>query len=183
MQNFICSTLFIYIIQVKNRLFYMEKKQCNLNDFNHQMKKAILLLYFILFINYSSIASPINLETAKKVAMNFLKNKTDSIKLKNATSIELIYVSRDKEVVYFYVFNVNPIGFIVISGDDRALPVLSYSDESSYDTSKINKSADQWFEGYKNQIKYSIENNIQATDEIQKKWYELNRMTTHCPYM
>ena len=138
------------------------------------MKKSVLILVLIFFTNHILIANPINLETAKRVAMNFLRNKTESIKLKNATSIELIYVSKDKEVVYFYVFNVNPIGFIVISGDDRALPILSYSDESSYDTSKINKSATQWFEGYKNQIKYSIENNIQPTDEIQKKWNELN---------
>ena len=138
------------------------------------MKKSILLLYFILFINYSSIASPINLETAKKVAMNFLKYKTESVKLKNATSLDLVYESKENAVVYFYVFNVNPIGHIVISADDRVFPVLSYSDQSSYDTSKINKSAAQWFEGYKSQIKYAIQNNVHPTDDIQKKWKELN---------
>lgn len=130
----------------------------------------IVLLYFSKILN----AAPISESIAKKVALNFLRTKTSSEILINAKSVKLIYKYCDSVTTYIYVFNVNPIGFIVISGDDRVIPVLSYSDESSYDTSMINKSAAQWFEGYKNQIKSAIENNVHPTDEIQKMWKELN---------
>lgn len=137
-------------------------------------KRKFIFIIGLVFFSLTLNAAPISEPTAKTVALNFLRNRTSSEILRKAKSVKLIYKYCDSLSTYIYVFNVNPIGFIVISGDNRTMPVLSYSDESSYDTSMINKSAAQWFEGYKNQIKSAIENNVHPTDEIQKMWKELN---------
>jgi hypothetical protein len=137
-------------------------------------KRKFILIIGLVFFSLILNAAPISESTAKTVALNFLRNRTSSEILRKAKSVKLIYKYYDSVTTYIYVFNVYPIGFIVISGDNRVMPVLSYSDESSFDTSMNNKSAAQWFEGYKNQIKYAIENNVHPTDEIQNTWKELN---------
>ena len=78
----------------------------------------IVLLYFSKILN----AAPISESIAKKVALNFLRTKTSSVILINAKSVKLIYKYCDSVTTYIYVFNVNPIGFIVISGDNYYPP-------------------------------------------------------------
>ena len=106
-------------------------------------KRKFIFIIGLVFFSLTLNAAPISESTAKTVALNFLRNRTSSEILRKAKSVKLIYKYCDSLSTYIYVFNVNPIGFIVISGDNRTMPVLSYSDESSYDTSMINKSAEE----------------------------------------
>ena len=68
---------------------------------------------------------------------------------------------------YFYIFNYGTNHFVVVSGDDAAYPILGYSIESAFNTSKIPQNFQKWFEGYKQQIYNIRKNALVATFEIQ----------------
>lgn len=54
-----------------------------------------------------------------------------------------------------YVFNINQDeGFIIVSGDDRAVPILGFSFEGGYDLSLAPSNLRKWVEGYAEQIRY-----------------------------
>jgi hypothetical protein len=144
--------------------------------------KRILLLFVSLAISFCSVfAKPIDLNTAQKVGGSFLTKQSSGLALKSYTELELVYsvtsssglAKSDEDVrTYFYVFNVGQQGFVVVSGDDDVVPILGYSDEGAFNPDAIAPGVRKWLEGYKNQIRYVIENSLPATDEIKKQWSE-----------
>ena len=143
------------------------------------MKKTLLLLWIALF-SISIYANPIDGKTALKIANNFY-----TIQLKKASAnFTLAYectsqarstnknVQIDKKT-YYYVFNNADQGFIIISGDDATYPVLGYSDSGSFDIKERADNFTKWMENYKKQIRYVMENNIQATAEIKLQWKKI----------
>lgn len=142
-----------------------------------------LLSFFALFVS----AKQIDEVTAKRVGCAFLVNRTafkqvglkpSSLKLAYQASGKQVYQSMDlKEMIYFYVFNVD-YGFVIVSGDDLAIPVLGYSIESTFDSSNIPPNALKWFEGYKDEIRYVIEKNIPISPENAVQWHALINNTS-----
>ena len=49
----------------------------------------------------------------------------------------------------FYVFN-NPeqLGWVIVSGDDRALPILAWGDEDFFDESEVPECVQDWLNNY-----------------------------------
>ena len=123
-------------------------------------------------------AKQIDLQDAKTVAENFVEStdafqaiyKSDELKIAYTCS----YVENNfVETVYFYVFNTGTKGFVIVSGDDNALPILGYSSSSTFEFEKTPNNFKKWLEGYKNQIRYSIVNSIPATQEVEEQWNDL----------
>lgn len=71
------------------------------------------------------------------------------------------------------MFNNGTDGFVIIAGDDNVTPVLGYSDEGAFNPENIPLNMQEWLEGYKSQIRYVIENEIEATAEIRQEWHQL----------
>ena len=119
---------------------------------------------------------PVDENRAKTVGLYFLQNKTNSQLLKNATNLQLVYkvtatIGNELEQrTMFYVFNVDNIGFIIVSGDDTVIPILGYSDQGIFDSDNMPPAFQKWLEGYKNEIVYVVINDIKATEEITKQW-------------
>ncbi|MDR3253187.1 MAG: Spi family protease inhibitor, partial [Tannerella sp.] len=97
------------------------------------MRKAFLLAAFLLSVCVVH-SEHVNLGVATKVAGNYLKS-SDNITLRSGvtgTSLTLAYEAKPKlslrssasELTYYYVFNVGDEGFVIVSGDDKARPVL-----------------------------------------------------------
>lgn len=64
-----------------------------------------------------------------------------------------------------YVFNeADNGGFVVLSADDAALPVLGYTDAGAFDPANIPPQFEYWMNEYASQIAYARENNIQSKD-------------------
>jgi hypothetical protein len=69
----------------------------------------------------------------------------------------------------FYVFAMNENGgFIIVSGDDVAKPVLGYSDDGTYDENNPNFA--YWMEMLSQEIAVAIENNVQQNEQIKAQW-------------
>lgn len=151
------------------------------------MKKTfILLLLFSLF--GVAFSKPIDETTAKLVGQNFLTNRTTSTLFKSGVSLELSYLSASKinssvaaikATNYFYVFNVsNGDGYVIVSADDNASPILGYSDEIDFNPTNIPSNTQKWLESYKNEIRYIIQNNIIQTLELTNDWKGLIKGNT-----
>ncbi|MFA5555635.1 MAG: thiol protease/hemagglutinin PrtT [Flavobacteriaceae bacterium] len=138
------------------------------------------LLFSILLTMFSMLlfAKPVSESTAKQVGANFLSTKTSLPT--NVSELTLVYTmtNHTQTIPYFYVFNIENKGFIIVSGDDTVLPVLGYSDEGIFVTENIALQVAKWLENYKEQIRYIVENNIPATTEIQAEWEELQKDRT-----
>ncbi len=137
------------------------------------MKKIILLSGFLSLFTSLIFAKHVDENQAREVGQSFLKSKQLTI---DATSLQLVYKSNSNEATYFYVFNINH-GFIIVSGDDHVSPVLGYSNSKTFDLQNIPQNVQKWLEEYKNQIRYVIENNIEADEEIKAQWENLQGKT------
>jgi hypothetical protein len=119
---------------------------------------------------------PVDENRAKTIGLYFLQNKTNSQLLKSATNLQLVYkvtatIGNDlEERTMFYMFNVDNVGFVIVSGDDTVIPILGYSDQGNFHSDNMPPAFQKWLEGYKNEIIYVVNNDIKATEDINKQW-------------
>lgn len=157
------------------------------------MKRIAILLAGLAIYALNLFSEPVSMEIARQVGLSFLSktviaNYSGSLKTKQApVTLKLVYVAdtlrfegADSESSHdnlslpaFYVFSADQQGFVIVSGDDRVFPVLGYADEGKFDPANISPTMQKWFEGYKNEIRYAIENNLTATPELKAEWRTL----------
>lgn len=138
--------------------------------------KTKLLSLLLLIVCFSVFGKPVDENRAKTVGLYFLQNKTNSTLLKEAKNLQLAYKVTAtigdalEERTMFYVFNVDTIGFVIVSGDDTVIPILGYSDQGIFNPNNMSPAFQKWLEGYKNEIIYVISHDIKATEDINKQW-------------
>ena len=90
------------------------------------MKKIVVSLFF--FLPLMVTAGPIDLQSAKRTAKTFLKEKVSSITDKPMNLAYRQPLPDNEEQTAFYVFNSSDgKGYVIVSGDDRTEQVLGYS--------------------------------------------------------
>jgi hypothetical protein len=142
------------------------------------MKTKIIITLLLFSTIITSFAKQIDSTTAKQVGMRFLKSKTNSLITENENNLKLEYLAKSKgtansKLNYFYIFNLNSVGFVIVSADDIVIPILGYSTTCKFSATDIPENTEKWLEGYVNQIRFAIENNLEANDEINAAWDEL----------
>lgn len=146
------------------------------------MKKGILL-YLLVSITTFVFCKPIEIATAKLVGQNFLSTRTSNVFSKTGAELELVLTANSAGNIvtpgttatsYFYIFNVaNGDGFIIVSADDKTIPILGYSTQADFNPNNIAPQTAKWLEGYKAEVRYILENNITQTQEIATEWSDL----------
>ena len=146
------------------------------------MKKIITTILLLVAIVSYSFAESVDIKTAQKVATTYLQNSSVSL---GSVSLDLAFIYKTISASNFnskeadttpliYIFNIGKDeGFILISGDDVASPVLGYVLSGSFDYEKIPDNFSKWIEGYKSQISYAIYNKLEANDHIKETWISL----------
>ncbi|MBR6936732.1 MAG: C10 family peptidase [Prevotella sp.] len=90
------------------------------------MKKIVVFLLFLLPL--MATADPIDLQSAKRKAGAFLKEKVSSIIDKPMNLAYRQPLPDNEEKTAFYIFNSSDgKGYVIVSGDDRTEQVLGYS--------------------------------------------------------
>lgn len=98
------------------------------------LKPIIRMLAFATCIFYPGLANGgiLTAEEAKEVATDFFQN-ADVSRLADVGSLELAYVEKVDTTPRYYIFNAtDKKGFIIVSADDTALPVMAYSTTSAW---------------------------------------------------
>ena len=120
--------------------------------------KKILFSLVVSLISTTLWANPVDEVTAKAVGLNFFSSKVSSKKLGTVSQLQLVQTATDANAIpCYYVYNVlGKKGFVIVAADDVSTPILGYSDESSFNTSRLPVQLKEWFSGYVNQISISI---------------------------
>ena len=140
------------------------------------MKKRIFTLMLLLVaVTFAVEADPVDMTTASEVAIKFMKANA-KVPLRGAEDLQLVTtynISRGDAA--FYIFN-TPNGFVIVSADDCATPILGYSNEGKFDVENIPIQLQHILQGYVDQIQYGIENHLNADEQTAQQW-ELVRAT------
>jgi len=142
----------------------------------------LVLIVAISFLPVWLWAKQISPETARQVAgtqvnlrnqlrsageLNLVFTKTTAGKANNS----LVHASSAQESVLYYVFNVGDKGFVIVSGDDIAKPVLGYSDSGIYDPDNLPPSFAFYLDGFlAKEIEQAIAQGIKQSEETKGQW-------------
>lgn len=135
--------------------------------------RCIIVVLFFIFISFSKTnAEVVNIDDAKKVGKSFFYERLNQYQSIEFNDIEIgsTIVREHNSLAVFYVFNVKPNGYVIVSGEDIVHPILGYSFEGNYSGENMPISMEGWIQNYVDQIVYLRENNIPATDEIKNEW-------------
>ncbi|MBN2681225.1 MAG: C10 family peptidase [Bacteroidales bacterium] len=133
-----------------------------------------LVILFLIFLSLSAKAKLVDTITSKTVAIKFLKtiSKNNSIVSSEIDDLQLVstYYSNGLPSQRIYAF-ANQTGFVIVSAEDRTIPVLGYSFESNFDlNTEIPNALNEWLDDINNQIREIRINNYPKTAEIGKLW-------------
>ena len=138
------------------------------------MKKNILLLLAFVLSNAAIFAKGIDVNYAMQVAQNFYQQTTG-----NSTTLTLAYQSLNTDASnglsvgepIYYVFNAgHNSGFVMVSADDLARPILGYDTKGQFVIEKAPPVIADWFAKYSRQIIYAKVNSIPATQATTRQW-------------
>ena len=129
------------------------------------MKKLLYtLLLAVLVLDLH--AKPVDVATAKSLGIRFMTANTE---IKSAVA-ELTYTAlADNGQAAFYVFGLQPKGFVIVSADDRAKPILGYSTESNF-TAQLPDGLMTFFDNYKAGFSQMFASNDERTAEAVADW-------------
>ncbi|PLW94029.1 MAG: hypothetical protein C0592_04300 [Marinilabiliales bacterium] len=146
------------------------------------MRKFGLFMLAILFAG-SIFAKPVSSETAMNAAHSFLLAENNVTLFGKAYHLELQSTLQSDKSMHpaIYIFNINSSGFIIISGDDAAYPVLGYSDVNAFGAGEVPVQMQSMLESFVEQIDYIRSNGIEATTNISNVWNDLLNNTYSNP--
>ena len=133
--------------------------------------KKIVILIAALAITATAFAGPVDVNRAIGVASSFFRaNATKSVSPRLVWTGSVDMTRAGVEAPALYVFEEEDSGFVVVSGDDVAVPVLGYSLNGKFVTEGMPDNIRTWFESYERQIAYMREKGMKQDSETAKEW-------------
>ncbi len=140
------------------------------------MKNRIpfFVLSFLLFFQIPLFSAGVSTEKAETVARNFYLAQFGSragLSPDQLAVAQLFTHAEQGEVMYF-VFNMSPAGFVMISGWDGTLPVLAAGAKGAFDPDDQNQppAFREMMNGYLDQIREAVHSREQADQEVAAAW-------------
>ena len=136
------------------------------------MKRTIqklILLFAMLMSGMVMEAAPVDMSTARKVGFTFM-NADSKVPLRSIDDLQLVTTYNIKRGdTAFYIFNTQK-GFVIVSADDCAVPILGYSNEVRFDVNDIPIQLQDYLQGFVEQIENGIENHLEADETTACQW-------------
>ena len=151
------------------------------------MKKYLLSTYLVLFSFLLTMAAPVDEQSARKIASDFLRSKMPHVT--RAASGELtraITGVADGDSAGIYVFNCDG-GFVVISADDELPSVLAYGLKNSYDAQIAPPAMQAMLEAYNHAVNSSVKTRAAVPTHadisplIKTQWNQNTPYNNNCP--
>ena len=139
------------------------------------LKKLSLLVFLgaFLFTSFTASANQVPLEKAKQLAKTAFALKS-SYKERSAQSLKIteVHTQMIGDEPAYYIFNMEPKGFIVVSAEDKYNAVLAFSDESQLLLHDDEKMVPVFgtLNNHEQHIAYIKQNEYETPAAIQKEW-------------
>jgi hypothetical protein len=146
------------------------------------MKPKIKLLFTAFLCSISSVlnAQSVNIHTAKAIAEHHLAAisgpslKSTASKGKNFEFTSVKATVENNDTLYYILNDTINKGFVIVSADKRAWPILGYSTEGSFNEKKQPEAFTAWMENRKKEIESIKRNNLQPDDATVASWQNLS---------
>lgn len=133
------------------------------------MKRNFIIFLLLTLMALTAQANPVDMKSAQEVGSKFLQANT-SLKVDVPSDLQCISTYRTADgIPAFYVFN-HAQGFVLVSADDCALPILGYSDEGPFDPDNHPVQMEDYLQRFVAQIHYGIDNHLEADEETVRQW-------------
>ena len=129
-------------------------------------------LFLLLWVVAAAVANPIDKLQARQLAAQFMANRGAQLKSEPMRAPGRKAVS---EQAPLYIFNTEGNeGFVVVSGDDRAMPILGYTERGSYDEETMPDNFRWWMENVAREIELldgngNAEGNVDALTVLRER--------------
>ena len=127
-------------------------------------------LFLLLWVVAAAVANPIDKQQARQLAAQFMANRGAQLKSEPMRAPGRKAVS---EQAPLYIFNAEGNeGFVVVSGDDRAMPILGYTDRGSYDEETMPDNFRWWMENVAREIELldgNADGNVDALTVLRER--------------
>ena len=129
-------------------------------------KQFFTLLVLLLAMVLAAKANPVDMRTVREVAVKFV-NANAKVPLRGTEDLQLVTTYRtESNDAAFHIFN-TPNGFVIVSADDCATPILGYSDEGRpFDLENIPIQLQGYLQSFVEQIQYGIENRLRMKPRL-----------------
>ena len=135
------------------------------------MIKKILILFVALIATTQMLwADEVTAEEAIRKAQNFIRQRQTSGARQRKAQATSPRLTPTQQVCGLYVFNVaDEGGYVIVSNDDRTIPVLGYSDNGHLDPDDMPDNMKAWLEGYAREIECLDDISGIATTDVPAK--------------
>ena len=130
------------------------------------MKRQLLLLVLVL-MTAGVWAQQISEEQARNRALKYLSNNAPAKTRGLNVGMDRKTVTAKTGAKSIYAFNLDGGGFVIASGDSRALPVLGYSATGSIDWDRMPDNMRAWLKSY-DQAMATLGNTKEFTDGVNR---------------
>ena len=135
------------------------------------MKKRSLFLVLMLCSISVALAKPVGSDQAKKAALTYIKKAVPAYaKLSAERLVDITSTTPFRE---FYVFSIDQKGFILVSGDNKVVPILGYSTSGNFPGENMPDNFRGWLQGYEREIAYIREHVAIESEELNSQWQQL----------
>ena len=123
------------------------------------LKKYVIKIILLLGIVYGEVS----IDEASAVAKNFIQSKNNHL-------INSFYIDNKNGIDNFYVFNLKPKGFIIVSAQKNTIPIIAYGFEYDINLEDLPPQLSSILDDYRDNIYYSVSNNI-VNHMVEDLWY------------
>ena len=138
-----------------------------------------LCVYIFLFFPNQIFSQPININTAKKVGINYLaslkntKLKSGSINQATRQINVKTATSSSSDTLYYVLNDTINHNFVIVAADERSWPILGYSQNGNYDENNQPPAFKFCMENRKKELEYIKEQKLQTDNLIKESWKNL----------
>ena len=141
------------------------------------MLKGISVGLFLAMAGVTGFGKEVTMDVARNAGTNFYYeriNRFEPTAYPEIKPVESFSHAVAGKTVY-YVFNMTPAGYIVVSADDAVTPVLAYSFVGTYSREKAPAQFVAWMKQYEDQISDAQKNNLRGSPATAKVWQKYSR--------
>ncbi len=129
--------------------------------------KRKLLLFVLVLMTVGVWAQQISEEQARNRALKYLSNNAPAKTRGLNVGMDRKTVTAKTDAKSIYAFNLDGGGYVIASGDSRALPVLGYSATGSIDWDRMPDNMRAWLKSY-DQAMATLGNTKEFTDGVSR---------------
>ena len=131
---------------------------------NNPIMKKLYLSLICLTFSLLAVAQSVSMQEAATVAQRFLESQGKTLESCAKTL-------GDTQCPTLYIFNAEN-GFVVVSGDKSAPPILAFSDQQLYNDSDVVPPFEMWMNHYANQIEQIKRQHI-VQNQYVEQWNDI----------